>query len=130
MKTPQPSQSPTISRPTLEAVPLSNVLQHQDDQDLADNDDLHDDASRRPASRKGTGGLRVASNQWIREDLSEHQRQMQVEARSFPKRRKIASEKFVFQPSTLDKLIIGIWEQVNYTKVHFAYTRLTTYQNL
>jgi ATP-dependent RNA helicase DDX49/DBP8 len=25
----------------------------------------------------------------------------------------VASEKFVFQPSTLDKLIIGIWEQVH-----------------
>lgn len=37
---------------------------------------------------------------------------MHVEARTFPKRRKVASEKFVFQPSTLDKLIVGIWEQV------------------
>ena len=27
----------------------------------------------------------------------------------------VASEKFVFQPSTLDKLIIGIWEQVHST---------------
>ena len=26
---------------------------------------------------------------------------------------KVASDKFVFQPSTLDKLIIGIWEQVH-----------------
>jgi ATP-dependent RNA helicase DDX49/DBP8 len=25
----------------------------------------------------------------------------------------VASDKFVFQPSTLDKLIIGIWEQVH-----------------
>jgi ATP-dependent RNA helicase DDX49/DBP8 len=129
MKTPQPSQSPTISRPTLEVASLSNALQHQGDQDLADNDDLLDDTARRPASRKGTGGLRVASNQWICEDLSEHQRQMQVEARSFPKRRKIASEKFVFQPSTLDKLIVGIWEQVNYTEVYFVYTCLTIYNN-
>jgi ATP-dependent RNA helicase DDX49/DBP8 len=29
--------------------------------------------------------------------------------------RQVASEKFVFQPSTLDKLIIGIWEQVHST---------------
>jgi ATP-dependent RNA helicase DDX49/DBP8 len=27
----------------------------------------------------------------------------------------VASDKFVFQPSTLDKLIIGIWEQVHST---------------
>jgi ATP-dependent RNA helicase DDX49/DBP8 len=64
--------------------------------------------------RKGTGGLRVSQNQSsFQEDLSEHQRQMQVDSRSFPKRKKMASEKFVFQPSTLDKLIIGIWEQVH-----------------
>jgi ATP-dependent RNA helicase DDX49/DBP8 len=35
--------------------------------------------------------------------------------RSFPKRRKVVSEKFVFQPSTLDKLISGIWEQIHGT---------------
>jgi ATP-dependent RNA helicase DDX49/DBP8 len=65
------------------------------------------------ARRKGTGGLRISQNQAIQEDLSEHQRQMQVDTRNFPKRKKIASEKFVFQPSTLDKLIIGIWEQLH-----------------
>ncbi|KAJ4337447.1 putative RNA helicase [Ascochyta clinopodiicola] len=63
--------------------------------------------------RKGTGGLRISQNQIIQEDHSEHQRQMQVDTRNFPKRKKIASEKFVFQPSTLDKLIIGIWEQLH-----------------
>lgn len=63
--------------------------------------------------RKGIGGLRITQNQSIREDLSEHQRQMQVDLRSHPKRKKVASDKFVFQPSTLDKLIIGIWEQVH-----------------
>ncbi|KAF1832211.1 SET domain-containing protein [Decorospora gaudefroyi] len=64
--------------------------------------------------RKGTGGLRVSHKQSVfQEDLSEHQRQMQIDTRSFPKRKKVASDKLVFQPSTLDKLIIGIWEQVH-----------------
>jgi ATP-dependent RNA helicase DDX49/DBP8 len=113
MKTPQPSRSPTVTRNI--AAPHAEDPHYRDDQESADDDDLQDDAAARTASRKGTGGLRVANSQLIREDLSEHQRQMQVDARTFPKRRKIASEKFVFQPSTLDKLIIGIWEQVGAT---------------
>lgn len=110
MKTPQPSRSPTLTR--FQSVSRTEDPQDRDDQESADDDDPQDDAAVRPTSRKGTGGLRVANSQLIREDLSEHQRQMQVDARTFPKRRKVASEKFVFQPSTLDKLIIGIWEQV------------------
>jgi ATP-dependent RNA helicase DDX49/DBP8 len=110
MKTPQPSRSPTVNHSI--ATPHAESPHYWDDQESADDDDLRDDAAAPTASRKGTGGLRVANSQLIREDLSEHQRQMQVDARTFPKRRKVASEKFVFQPSTLDKLIIGIWEQV------------------
>ena len=112
MKTPQPSRSPTVTRNV--ATPHAEALHDRDDQESADDDDddLQDDAAAQTASRKGTGGLRVANSQLIREDLSENQRQMQVDSRTFPKRRKVASEKFVFQPSTLDKLIIGIWEQV------------------
>jgi ATP-dependent RNA helicase DDX49/DBP8 len=110
MKTPQPSRSPTVTR--FQSVARTEDPQDRDDQDSADDDDPPNDAAVRPTSRKGTGGLRVGTSQLIREDLSEHQRQMQVDARTFPKRRKVASEKFVFQPSTLDKLIVGIWEQV------------------
>jgi ATP-dependent RNA helicase DDX49/DBP8 len=51
----------------------------------------------------------------IDEDVTEHQRQIATDTRSFPKRRKIASDKFVFRPSTLDKLVIGIWEQLHGT---------------
>lgn len=65
--------------------------------------------------RRGTGRLRVANKQLIQEDVTEHQRQIASDARSFPKRRKITSDKFVFRPSTLDKLIIGIWEQIHGT---------------
>jgi ATP-dependent RNA helicase DDX49/DBP8 len=49
------------------------------------------------------------------DDATEHQRQIATDTRSFPKRRKIASDKFVFRPSTLDKLVIGIWEQLHGT---------------
>lgn len=112
MKTPRPSRSPTITRHDHETPSTFGDFLHRDDQDSAEEDFSRDDAALRPSSRKGTGGLRVANNQSINEDLTEHQRQMQVEARTFPKRRKVASEKFVFQPSTLDKLIVGIWEQV------------------
>jgi ATP-dependent RNA helicase DDX49/DBP8 len=129
MKTPQPSRSPTVSRSDIDAASVSNDSPQQDDDNPVDDDDPQDDEAQRPSSRKGTGGLRVASSQWIREDLSEHQRQMQVESRTFPKRRRVASDKFVFQPSTLDKLIIGIWEQVKYPKMRFAYTSLTAYTN-
>jgi ATP-dependent RNA helicase DDX49/DBP8 len=40
---------------------------------------------------------------------------MVSDTRTFPKRRKTTSEEFVFRPSTLDKLIIGIWEQLHGT---------------
>ena len=55
----------------------------------------------------------MSQTQSIREDLSEHQLRMQVETRNLPRRKKTVSDKFAFQPSTLDKLIIGIWEQVH-----------------
>jgi ATP-dependent RNA helicase DDX49/DBP8 len=110
MKTPQPSRSPTVSRQDSDAFHHPDT-HFRDDQESTDDENQNNDGALLP-SRKGTGGLRVANSQSIREDLSEHQRQMQVDSRTFPKRRKVASEKFVFQPSTLDKLIVGIWEQV------------------
>ena len=57
----------------------------------------------------------MANTQMIAEDVTEHQRQIASDTRSFPKRRKVVPDKFVFQPSTLDKLIIGIWEQIHGT---------------
>ncbi|KAF2107419.1 hypothetical protein BDV96DRAFT_506222 [Lophiotrema nucula] len=63
--------------------------------------------------RKGIGGLRISQAQSVQEDPSEYQRQMQTDSRTFPKRRKVIPDKFVFQPSTLDKLVIGIWEQIH-----------------
>jgi ATP-dependent RNA helicase DDX49/DBP8 len=105
MRTPAPTRTPTVDR-------------HDEDVASPTEESPIQDGPYPPGAlekrRKGTGGLRVSQNQSLfQEDLTEHQRQMQVDSRSFPKRKKVASDKFVFQPSTLDKLIIGIWEQVH-----------------
>jgi hypothetical protein len=58
--------------------------------DHHDDDIASDDSPVQEKRRKGTGGLRVSQNQSsFQEDLSEHQRQMQVDSRSFPKRKKV-----------------------------------------
>ncbi|EMD60381.1 hypothetical protein COCSADRAFT_174666 [Bipolaris sorokiniana ND90Pr] len=105
MRTPAPTQSPAVD--------------DRECDETSPSDEPHFQESPYPSReqqqenrRKGTGGLRVSQKQSsFQEDLSEHQRQMQIDSRSFPKRKRVASDKFVFQPSTLDKLIIGIWEQ-------------------
>lgn len=105
--TPGPSRSPTAPRQGHKvASPSFETQSHSSDS----NEETADISDSR---RKGTSGLRISQHQTIQEDHSEHQRQMQVDTRNFPKRKKVISEKFVFQPSTLDKLIIGIWEQIH-----------------
>ncbi|CAA9958981.1 SET domain containing protein [Pyrenophora teres f. maculata] len=85
MRTPAPTQSPTPH--------------HQDYEEVSPEGSPKVTPELLPEQvredrRKGTGGLRVSQNQSsFQEDLT--------------------SDKFVFQPSTLDKLIIGIWEQVH-----------------
>ena len=102
MKTPGPSRSPTVTREEDgSSSPVEQFLPHS----LPDDDELEDEIENEPTRTQG--GLRIAPCQIIQEDLSEHQRHMQVDDRNFPKRKKVTSEKFVFQPSTLDKLIIG-----------------------
>lgn len=110
---PPSSQSPTTPNQQDEGTSILQRSKRRRGAGLIEEEELDSDAEADVSRRKGTGGLRISQNQSIQEDLSEHQRQMQVDARSFPKRKKVASEKFVFQPSTLDKLIIGIWEQVH-----------------
>ncbi|KAH6633179.1 hypothetical protein C7974DRAFT_310160 [Boeremia exigua] len=106
------SVSTFISRKPNGTTPRSgDDAESRDDSPGSDATEEIADAS--DSRRKGTGGLRISQNQSIQEDHSEHQRQMQVDTRNFPKRKKVASEKFVFQPSTLDKLVIGIWEQLH-----------------
>jgi ATP-dependent RNA helicase DDX49/DBP8 len=105
MKTPGPSRSPTVTRE--DAGPSSPAVRFltRGGSDPGDDDDLAREVGAEPTRTQG--GLRIAPCQTIQEDLSEHQRHMQVDDRNFPKRKKVTSEKFVFQPSTLDKLIIG-----------------------
>ena len=101
------SRSPTIPHQDHEMTPPSFETQSHSSDATEEVVDASD------SRRKGTGGLRISQNQTIQEDHSENQRQMQVDARNFPKRKKVVSEKFIFQPSTLDKLIIGFWEQLH-----------------
>jgi hypothetical protein len=114
MKTPGPSRSPTTDYQSFGSASSAQGLRTYAAPGSTERHET-DDATPGISQRMGTGGLRVAQAQSIEEDVSEHQRQMQIDAHAFPKRRKVVSEKFVFQPSTLDKLIIGIWEQVTNT---------------
>ena len=70
-----------------------------------ENDQLSDDA-RRPV-----GGLRLRGGEGFADDSS--CRQLQSDGRTFPKRRKINDERSAMKPSTLDKLIVSIWEQLH-----------------
>ncbi|OJD33497.1 set domain-containing protein [Diplodia corticola] len=88
-----------------------------------------------PASkrcRKETGGLRLsrpsnhlsptnagAANPGRLDDIDEMTdqpapvRQIEPETKKFPQRKKVAPKVRPLQPSTLDRLIIGIWEQIH-----------------
>lgn len=62
--------------------------------------------------RKGTGGLRLARSGSSIIEETDSQRQIHS-GDKFPKRRRMKPEGHLLQPSTLDKLIGGIWEQVH-----------------
>ncbi|KAI1814950.1 hypothetical protein GGS20DRAFT_576512 [Poronia punctata] len=63
-------------------------------------------------SRTAISGLRpIRRVATVVED--DTQRQMQVLDENFPKRRKAEAVGYALKPSTLDKLIIGIWEQLH-----------------
>jgi ATP-dependent RNA helicase DDX49/DBP8 len=78
MRTPAPTRSPTV---------------YHRDEDMASPtyESPSEETSKR---RKGTSGLRVQNQSSFQEDLSEHQRQMQVDSRSFPKRKKVSDSKY------------------------------------
>ncbi|KAI1330108.1 hypothetical protein F5Y16DRAFT_364086 [Xylariaceae sp. FL0255] len=62
--------------------------------------------------RKAISGLRPSRTEGpIIEDNT--QRQMQIMTENFPKRRKAEVIGYAMKPSTLDKLIVGIWEQIH-----------------
>ncbi|KAK3299563.1 SET domain-containing protein [Chaetomium fimeti] len=63
--------------------------------------------------RKGIGGLRPARPEITVIDGVDSQRQMQVPARSFPKRMKVDDDAVAtLREASLDKFIVGIWEQI------------------
>jgi hypothetical protein len=67
----------------------SPTVDHREEDMVSPTDESSSEETPR---RKGTGGLRV-SQKSFQEDLSEHQRQMQVDSRSFPKRKKVSDSR-------------------------------------
>ncbi|KAF2762222.1 SET domain-containing protein [Pseudovirgaria hyperparasitica] len=75
-----------------------------------------DEDKVQPISRKPTGGLRLApalKSLTQNDPVEDSQRQLALDYHTFPKRRKIRPETQCMQPSSLDKLVIGIWEQLH-----------------
>ncbi|RYC61493.1 hypothetical protein CHU98_g4702 [Xylaria longipes] len=80
--------------------------------DLNENNDTSDDEYDANSSRMAISGLRPTRGAIpVVEDNT--QRQMQVMNENFPKRRKAEAVGYAMKPSTLDKLIVGIWEQLH-----------------
>lgn len=109
---PPPGQETIATRSVqaVEAVQAGTGASNPDVQpEIRRDDEPEVDADGR---RMGTGGLRLArSDSSIVEDTGS-QRQIHSGDR-FPKRRKSKPEGHFLQPSTLDKLIGGIWEQIH-----------------
>lgn len=83
MRTPAPTQSPAVDDRESEDMSTVNEVRSQETP-CPSKEESHENR------RKGTGGLRVSQKQSsFQEDLSEHQRQMQIDSRSFPKRKKV-----------------------------------------
>jgi ATP-dependent RNA helicase DDX49/DBP8 len=97
-----PYPSPACSTPR----ELRPRGRHEDEVLHTEGDFPDGDESRRP-----TGGLRLRGGESALDENS--CRQLQSDARTFPKRRKINEERSAMKPSTLDKLVISIWEQLH-----------------
>lgn len=77
-------------------------------------DDPEDTQDSYPSKRrKITGSLRPLSSTSTTGHDNNSQRQMQVDHRSFPRRRPLHPETPPLKPTTLDKLIVGIWEGIH-----------------
>lgn len=108
---PNAAQSPTPGF-VVETQETAFVDDRQPSQGCEDGE--NDDSDSSTARHKETGGLRLAKGQESSQDVVETQRQLQSDNRNFPKRRKIRSDdSHALQPSSLDKLIVGIWEQLH-----------------
>jgi len=88
----------------------------------AQNDDS--DSSETVKRRKLIGGLRLApASQQVSPQMSEEPepssgRQLQAKPRQFPQRKAIQRDEHALKPSTLNKLILGIWEQI-FSSINF-----------
>ncbi|KAI0470936.1 hypothetical protein GGR56DRAFT_678217 [Xylariaceae sp. FL0804] len=79
------------------------------DSDSEESADSEDECN---VSRKAISSLRPSrADVPVVEDNT--QRQMEITGTHFPKRRKAESVGYALKPSTLDKLIVGIWEQIH-----------------
>jgi hypothetical protein len=79
---------------------------------LIEDDTTPDNENGRDSSRMAISGLRPSRGGIpVVEDNT--QRQMQVVNENFPKRRKAEAIGYALKPSTMDKLITGVWEQLH-----------------
>lgn len=85
----------------------------ESNQDHAINSPPSEGESTAAERRKAVGGLRLGPGSGPNEDDPNSIRQLQSDSRTFPKRRKINDERRALKPSTLDKLITSIWEQIH-----------------
>ncbi|CAJ2510307.1 Uu.00g050100.m01.CDS01 [Anthostomella pinea] len=88
--------------------PRSGPAQESNSEEASDaEDEDHTNISRKAISglRPSRGDVPLVENNT--------QRQMQIADGNFPKRRKAESVGYALKPSTLDKLIVGIWEQIH-----------------
>ncbi|KAH9909947.1 hypothetical protein F4778DRAFT_713477 [Xylariomycetidae sp. FL2044] len=92
--------------PVPQGIPIDRAETNANAQ-LGSNEEDHADTSRKAISslRPTRGEVPV-----IEDDT---QRTMQISNSSFPKRRKVEPVGYALKPSTLDKLIVGIWEQIH-----------------
>ncbi|EGP91172.1 uncharacterized protein MYCGRDRAFT_89242 [Zymoseptoria tritici IPO323] len=72
----------------------------------------HADEDTRPAKRRATGGLRIGGADQPREQYGAVTRRLESDSRVFPQRKKRLPDNPHLQPSTLDKFINGIWENI------------------
>ncbi|GAW17262.1 hypothetical protein ANO14919_067170 [Xylariales sp. No.14919] len=91
----------------------NQVSGHQgEDTTMNENSGTSDSEDGGTSSRVAISGLRP-SRRGIPVVEDNTQRQMQVVNENFPKRRKAEAVGYALKPSSLDKLIIGIWEQLH-----------------
>ncbi|KAI1497607.1 hypothetical protein F5X99DRAFT_421235 [Biscogniauxia marginata] len=92
--------------------PISMLKPTKKDNIRPNSEERSDGEDQSSKSRKAISGLRP-SRGGISVIEDNTKRQMQIASGSFPKRRKAEPSGYALKPSTLDKLIDGIWEQIH-----------------